>query len=418
MREPVASSTGVPNRVLESAPPPTRSSPVTAGPAFSRSTAIANHEPWRTWPWRSARAVITGLSPTAPATLTRPGDTALSRSSPTTTIASTARAARGRRGRGTRAPRSRVGRSLTHDARRPRKVARAAPSAVGRPLRWPSDRAYRTMHAPQVRGAPLAARCHRTVHAPRGLRARDQTLPRPPLRPRDGRRRGTGRGTALRRHRRGSPPGAACPPPAQRRAARPSGGRARRGSGRALPAGGADADRLAVGRHAAQGPAPVGVRLPADLPRAGHGHRADAARVLRPVAHRAVRARRLACSRTSGRCRAPRRTATACCGPRASTPRRSSGLYEDAAGTAAAALAAITAVGPVTDITDDDGVRHRLWVVADEGEGSPGARARHGRRGRPRLHRRRPPPVRDRGPLPGRAPHGLAPSRTRRSTSC
>ena len=26
---------------------------------------------------------------------------------------------------------------------------------------------------------------------------------------------------------------------------------------------------------------------------------------------------------------------------------------------------------PSTDVTDDDGVRHRLWVVADEGEGSP-----------------------------------------------
>ncbi len=47
------------------------------------------------------------------------------------------------------------------------------------------------------------------------------------------------------------------------------------------------------------------------------------------------------------------------------------GLFEDTAGTAAAALVAITADGPATDITDDDGVRHRLWVVADEGEGSP-----------------------------------------------
>jgi uncharacterized protein (DUF1015 family) len=47
------------------------------------------------------------------------------------------------------------------------------------------------------------------------------------------------------------------------------------------------------------------------------------------------------------------------------------GLYEDAARTAAAGLAAITADGPNMEVTDDDGVRHSLWVVADEGEGSP-----------------------------------------------
>ena len=47
------------------------------------------------------------------------------------------------------------------------------------------------------------------------------------------------------------------------------------------------------------------------------------------------------------------------------------GLYEDPSGSAAVALAAITANGPITDITDDDGVHHRLWVVADEGLGTP-----------------------------------------------
>ena len=47
------------------------------------------------------------------------------------------------------------------------------------------------------------------------------------------------------------------------------------------------------------------------------------------------------------------------------------GLYEDTARATAAALAAITAHGPTTDVRDDDGVRHSLWVVADEGEGSP-----------------------------------------------
>jgi uncharacterized protein (DUF1015 family) len=47
------------------------------------------------------------------------------------------------------------------------------------------------------------------------------------------------------------------------------------------------------------------------------------------------------------------------------------GLYEDRSGLAAAALAAISRGAPAADVTDDDGVRHALWVVADEGEGSP-----------------------------------------------
>ena len=47
-RDPVANSTGVPNRVRESTPPLIRSSPVTVGPAFSTSTATANQDPVRT----------------------------------------------------------------------------------------------------------------------------------------------------------------------------------------------------------------------------------------------------------------------------------------------------------------------------------------------------------------------------------
>ena len=49
------------------------------------------------------------------------------------------------------------------------------------------------------------------------------------------------------------------------------------------------------------------------------------------------------------------------------------GLYEDPSGAAAAALAGISASSPAADITDVDGVRHRLWVIADEGEGSTAA---------------------------------------------
>jgi uncharacterized protein (DUF1015 family) len=47
------------------------------------------------------------------------------------------------------------------------------------------------------------------------------------------------------------------------------------------------------------------------------------------------------------------------------------GLYEDASGLAPATLAAIARGAPAADVTDDDGVRHALWVVPDEGEGSP-----------------------------------------------
>jgi uncharacterized protein (DUF1015 family) len=42
------------------------------------------------------------------------------------------------------------------------------------------------------------------------------------------------------------------------------------------------------------------------------------------------------------------------------------GLYEDADGTAARILKAVTADRPVLDVRDEDGVRHRLWPVADD----------------------------------------------------
>ncbi len=50
------------------------------------------------------------------------------------------------------------------------------------------------------------------------------------------------------------------------------------------------------------------------------------------------------------------------------------GLYEDPSRDARAALAAVVQGAPVADVTDDDGVRHRLWVVPDEGEGSVAGR--------------------------------------------
>ncbi len=43
------------------------------------------------------------------------------------------------------------------------------------------------------------------------------------------------------------------------------------------------------------------------------------------------------------------------------------GLYEDPGRTAAARLADIAATDPATVVTDDDGVQHRLWAIADDG---------------------------------------------------
>jgi uncharacterized protein (DUF1015 family) len=47
------------------------------------------------------------------------------------------------------------------------------------------------------------------------------------------------------------------------------------------------------------------------------------------------------------------------------------GLYADPSGRSAAILARVAATPAALDITDDDGVRQRLWVVADTGAGSP-----------------------------------------------
>jgi uncharacterized protein (DUF1015 family) len=44
------------------------------------------------------------------------------------------------------------------------------------------------------------------------------------------------------------------------------------------------------------------------------------------------------------------------------------GLYEDQSGRASSLLAAATAGSPLADVTDDDGVRHRLWHVTDDAD--------------------------------------------------
>jgi uncharacterized protein (DUF1015 family) len=52
-------------------------------------------------------------------------------------------------------------------------------------------------------------------------------------------------------------------------------------------------------------------------------------------------------------------------------------LYRDPTGDAAADLAAVAATSPLADVTDDDGVHHRLWHLVDDGaDGPDGAVAR------------------------------------------
>ncbi len=49
------------------------------------------------------------------------------------------------------------------------------------------------------------------------------------------------------------------------------------------------------------------------------------------------------------------------------------GLYTDAMGTAGPVLASIAASSPAADLVDDDGVRHRLWVVPEVADRDGGA---------------------------------------------
>jgi uncharacterized protein (DUF1015 family) len=45
-------------------------------------------------------------------------------------------------------------------------------------------------------------------------------------------------------------------------------------------------------------------------------------------------------------------------------------MYEDSAGDGETALDAVTRTAPVTDVVDDDGVCHRLWIVPDDADSS------------------------------------------------
>ena len=207
------------------------------------------------------------------------------------------------------------------DVPAPRKVARRRDRMRSRPSAGRGTRraGYRTMprsgrplrRHPDV--APIAP--DRSPPAsPEGARAPDPSVPRPPLRARRRRRPRGGRRAAVRRHRAGG-----SRPPARPAPERTSSGSTCRPtspatSRRSLPARGADARRVALRRDAPQGPATGDLRLRADVPRPGHGRRADAARVLRAGSGSSRSGRAPASCRTSGRSRRRARTATGCSG--------------------------------------------------------------------------------------------------------
>ena len=252
-----------------------------------------------------------------------------------------------------------------------------APSTVtGRsePGRGSDARGYRTI-PPQRSASGISSdvasrRGSRPVVAAssRGDRAPDPSVPRPPVCVRA--RRATSAAVV-------APPydvigadehaRAARPPPGERRPPRPAVDRARRRARRALSAGGADARRVALRRDASQGPAIRDLRLRADLSRPGHGRRADAARVLRPAAARDVRAGRRGPAATSGRSRAARGPLPAAAGDRRQHEPGRRPVRRPDPGRAPRVLATLAAGEPDADVVDDDGVRHRLWVVEADG---------------------------------------------------
>ena len=131
------------------------------------------------------------------------------------------------------------------------------------------------------------------------------------------------------------------------------------------------AGRLARGSHAAQGAEPQHLRLRADLP----GSR-ERPRPLPSVASSAGRLRLEDLKAGSG-VRPHERTLSAPKEDRYKLLRAMGvntspvvGLFADPDGKSVEALEALAANPPDADVTDDDGVHHRLWAVAENGPGS------------------------------------------------
>ena len=85
------------------------------------------------------------------------------------------------------------------------------------------------------------------------------------------------------------------------------------------------------------------------------------------LAARAVRAGRRGPAATSGRSTAPREDRYRLLRATGVNTSPVVGLYDDPSGTSSAVLATLAAGQPVADVRDDDGVRHRLWVVEADG---------------------------------------------------
>ena len=250
---------------------------------------------------------------------------------------------------------------------RPRGKLRAGRVRPPRATRRPALAAQAALsydaHVPQPSGRscrpPRARRPRPKVPCPRSARS----APSASIRPTVGDLGARGR-PAVRRHRRRRARAPARPPPGERRPPGPARRRSRRRARRPLPARRPDARRVALRRDAAQGPASVGLRLRADLPRPRHGRRADRSAGSSRGCASSRSGRSPASCRTSGRWPAPRRTATSCCARPASTRARSSActtIRGPSVGQPAGG--ADRAAPPDVDVIDDDGVRHRLWVV-------------------------------------------------------
>ena len=220
-------------------------------------------------------------------------------------------------------------------ARTSRPVGKLRAGTRGRPERPWSGRALALEAVAIVRctrPAAVGRSCRHPAHAAvtRRSRARDPTVPRPPLRPVRRRRPRPGRRPAVRRHRRRGaraacwratrPTSSASTCPRMRPATSPTTATGAR-RGRSPP--GAPTAILRKDPHPSIYVYEQTYRVPGTT---SSGRSAGSSRAAPP---RAVRTRDRACCPTSGRCPGRRRTATSCCARPASNTSPVVGLFED-----------------------------------------------------------------------------------------